>query len=79
MLNKYFKAKRLSLRFLLCSLLLEIMYLLPLTLYITMPPADVAKIIVLQRAVLILENIVCAFMLSIVFYFIMRYEENKRR
>ena len=73
MLNKY----NLTYLFFKSALFAILMFLVPITLYLSTPQIDTYKVIHFERALMMIENIVCAFSLTIAFGLVIMYEEKK--
>lgn len=77
MFKKYLYKLNLSYCFCNISFFLILMILVPITLYISSPEVEIYQILLFEKATAMIENIICAFMLTVVFGLIIRYEERK--
>ena len=77
MLKKILVKTDLTCCFFKTSLFAILMCLIPITLYISTSQLDTYMVIRFERALMMIENIVCAFSLTIAFGLVMLYEERK--
>lgn len=76
-MKKYLFKKNLAYLFMNIFLFIILMNVVVITMYLAAPEVSTYKVIIFDRALLMLENVVCAFSFTVAFGLIINYEERK--